>query len=482
MNEHDDLERTLARWFDADAVEPAPADRFQQAIAATGEHRPRPAMLAGFGSAWVEPGSVAGAPRFSLITVVLLAMLILALAAGALIVGGLQRRIPAVVPAGNGLIAYASGGDIYVGDPATGETRAIVSRPQRDSWPIFSPDGSRIAFVRGDPWTADAILIVVRVDGSDERVVMPAGYSQRGLEFAWIPDSASLVVNHDSRPFTTPYFDGELSLLDATGVDEPRLLTPPLPVGVGGPYFRYTDQVAPMFRPPSGDLILSSATGPASAAAAGSLEGLYAWDADLVNRTQLGIEGLERYQPYYFQPWALWWSPDGSMIAFELGWGDREPFEIGTFVMHADGTAGRPLEGVEGGVVWSPDGSKIAYQRGCPDPGRQGAVVVVHDLASGAESVLDATAVETKYEGDVSPLPPGETAGCFGGWISEGPEDRAWDYEGWSWSPDSRNIVMLERRGTRPLVVDVETGQATELPWEADSAPSWRFAPLADSE
>jgi hypothetical protein len=33
---------------------------------------------------------------------------------------------------------------------------------------------------------------------------------------------------------------------------------------------------------------------------------------------------------------------------------------------------------------------------------------------------------------------------------------------------------MLERRGTRPIVVDVETGQATELPREADSAPSWQ--------
>ena len=196
--------------------------------------------------------------------------------------------------------------------------------------------------------TEDASIVVVRADGSNERVAMQPGFSQRGMGFTWTPDGASILVNHDSRPFTTPYFDGELSLLDATGVDEPRLLTPPLPIGPGGGYFG-NDQVAPMFRPPNGDLILSSATGPASAAAAGSLEGLYAWDADLVNRTQLAIEGLERYRPYYFQPWALWWSPDGSMIAFVLGWGDREPFEIGTFVMRADGTAVRPLEGVEGG-------------------------------------------------------------------------------------------------------------------------------------
>ena len=272
MNEHDDLERALARWFDAEAVEPAPADRFQQVVEATGERRPRPAMLAGLGSAWVQPGSVAGTARFSLITVVLLALLILALAAGALIVGGLQRRFPAVVPAGDGLIAYASGGDIYVGDPATGETRTIVSGPQRDSWPIFSPDGTRLAFLRGDVETEDASIVVVRADGSNERVAMQPGFSQRGVGFTWTPDGASILVNHDSRPFTTPYFDGELSLLDATGVDEPRLLTPPLPIGPGGGYFGNV-QVAPMFMPPNGDLILSSATGPASAAAAGTSSG-----------------------------------------------------------------------------------------------------------------------------------------------------------------------------------------------------------------
>ena len=314
--------------------------------------------------------------------------------------------------------------------------------------------------------------LAVRVDGSDERVVMPAGYSQRGLEFAWTPDSASLVVNHDSKPFTTPYFDGELSLVDASGVDEPRHLTPPLPIGPGGGY-GLSAQVAPMFRPPSGDLILSSATGPASAAAAGGLEGLYAWDADLENRTQLVVEGLDSYQPYYFQPWALRWSPDGSMIAFELGWGDREPFEIGSFVMQADGTEVRRLERIDGNsFAWSPDGTMLAFQRCSNHPGGDGSVIVLVDVASGSERILEATSVLTKREG----APFGQPAGTdepLCGWYEDA-DGRAWDYEGWSWSPDGRSIVMLERAGTRPMVVDIDTGQATDLPWEADSAPSWQ--------
>ena len=33
---------------------------------------------------------------------------------------------------------------------------------------------------------------------------------------------------------------------------------------------------------------------------------------------------------------------------------------------------------------------------------------------------------------------------------------------------------MLERPGTRPVLIDIESGEATELPWEAESAPTWQ--------
>ena len=60
---------------------------------------------------------------------------------------------PLVGPAGNGLIAYSYEGEIIIGDAATGEDDGHRHRfrvPHRN--PNFSPDGTLIAFVRGDPY------------------------------------------------------------------------------------------------------------------------------------------------------------------------------------------------------------------------------------------------------------------------------------------------------------------------------------------
>jgi Tol biopolymer transport system component len=388
------------------------------------------------------------------------AALLVALAAGTIAVGTGLVRVqrsdwplpPTIGPAANGLVAYASGGDVYVGDAATGETSAIVIGPEMDTRPIFSPDGTHIAFLRGDEGSGEASVLVVRADGSDERVVMPSGFSGRGVLFAWTPDSASLVVNYDSPPFTTPVFDGELALLDAAGTGAPKVLTPPLPSWPGGPYFNHNAQVAPMFRPPSGDLILSR-----------DFHALNVYDADLRHHTQLAADALERFEPYGVG--SADWSPDGSKIAFSLGrvsgfqWTDEH---IGGFVMNADGTGVRQLTGVPGWMAaWSPDGSRIAVAQANGNSDACGTVewIAIVDVESGATHKLESTERTTSLGG----------LNC--------------DYQvaGWSWSPDGRSIVELKQPGTRPVVVDVETDQLRELPWEAESPPSWQRVPTDNS-
>jgi Tol biopolymer transport system component len=321
---------------------------------------------------------------------------------------------PALGPAGNGLIAFSSDGDIFVGDPVTGTSTAIVTGSTNDTRPTFSPDGKRIAFLRAES-ERDATVVVVRADGSDERVVMAEGFTQGFPGFAWTPDSTSILLNHDRHG--TPYFDGELSLVDASGVAEPRLITPPLPAAIGYTYFSIHDPVAPMVRPPNGDQILS-------------LVGVVDGVISVVDIDGTKIEGfvppsLTEFEPYLID--RLAWSRDGSMIAFLL-------YSVT----------------VSGGA---------------------GSVIGILDIETGAEGVLEAASAVVKDMANRETDPDAFRT------YSIRTEHR-YAYEGWSWTPDGRSIVVLERHGTRPFSVDIETGHVTELPWEADSAPSWQRVPI----
>ena len=46
------------------------------------------------------------------------------------------------------MIPYVYHGDLFAGDPITGESRLLVGGPEGDALPQFSPDGTRLAFIR----------------------------------------------------------------------------------------------------------------------------------------------------------------------------------------------------------------------------------------------------------------------------------------------------------------------------------------------
>ncbi len=350
---------------------------------------------------------------------------------------------PVLGPADNGLLAYSSDGDIFVGDPVTGTPIAIVTGPSHDTRPIFSPDGLRIAFLRAES-LSDGTVVVIRADGSDERVVATEALTNGIPGSAWTPDSTSILLNHDKAE--TGYWDGLLSKVDASGVAEPRLITPPLPAQIGYTYFSIHDPVAPMFRPPNADQIV------------GEIEGVLS----VVDIDGRHVEGFVPPSLAGFEPYSttrLAWSRDGSMIASGQ--------EFGLFVMNADGSDPRRFEAEHVDRAWSPDSSRIALEKPVTVSGSAGSVIAILDIETGAERVLDATFAVMKDQASRTTDPDAFRTDSIRTW-------HTYAYEGWSWSPDGRSIVLLERHGTRPMVVDIETGLATELPWTSESAVSWQ--------
>jgi len=170
-------------------------------------------------------GPVSGATRFAVAAVVV------ALFGGFLLVAQPFDRVAVTVPgaeteglppvrgpAGNGLIVFGSDGDTVVGDPVTGKTAVIISG-EGAFRPLFSPDGTHIAFLRLLRHSPEGPcdVVVVRADGSDERVITPTDDGVVcGETFVWAPDGRA-VVFEDYREHPT----NTLLLLDASGVADP---------------------------------------------------------------------------------------------------------------------------------------------------------------------------------------------------------------------------------------------------------------------
>jgi len=95
---------------------------------------------------------------------------------------------------------------IFILDPVTGEMQPVTANPYpglQDKEPDYSPDGSRIVFVRDRQLTEAggtdnlSAIFVVNVDGSDLRRLTPWGNGLAGTP-SWSPDGTTIVFRGDS--------------------------------------------------------------------------------------------------------------------------------------------------------------------------------------------------------------------------------------------------------------------------------------------
>jgi hypothetical protein len=322
MNQHDPHDARLAQALDglADARVPAYT---AEVLARTRRSRQRPAWT--FLERWFPMTTIAQRapvarplafiPRGLLILIVL--GLLTSLTVAGLAIGGALTSSRAVIPApvtgpaANGLIAFERDGDIYVAEPDGSDERPLIVAPGLQMVPVWSRDGTRIAYwsLPTDPGPWD--LVVARADGTGPTIVASGilDLLQPELEGAdWSPDGASLAYS------TRTLSHGEA---DCAGEVET------------GSYC-------------SARIFIAAADGSREPVA-------------------IGDPGLDARKPSY--------SPDGSLIAFGGGDG-RTSLENRLYVMASDGSDVRPISAPSEGPFafarqdWSPDGSTIASDAG----------------------------------------------------------------------------------------------------------------------
>ena len=424
---------------------PRTPDYFDDILGQVDRTRQRPGWA--FPERWLPMSAVserlATAPRVPMRAVLAAALLLIALAVGLALITGSQRpKVPAPFgPALNGQVAFVDDtGAILAGDPATGTSRVIVSGAGHQR-PVFSPDGTRLAFLQTDQ-LGNAAVVVADADGRQPRVISDSGLLSVG-HVGWSADGRRVVVA--IPPNTLAAFDADrtgppTTLSDAATFD--------------GAYTSFDDfnaALADLYRPPNGDEFLYLGDG-----AGGG--GLYR--QAVAGGTPIAILTSEN------SPFPLGaivnpqWSPDGSKIAVTINLTDH-PSDFRVFVMNADGSdlhelLSNPTNEVvsQQSAAWSPDGTSIAMQRWVREDDCGPCVarpITIVDVATGAAH-------------EVGPV-------SLNG------------YRGWSWSPDGSSILAIPQPvegeaasgdSDRVLIVDAATGVVTRPGWTSPAGASWQ--------
>ena len=431
------FEQELPSLLDDLYMGPMPTYR-NDVIQQTARTRQRPAWT--FIERWLPMVEIARqpllAPRLPWRTIglgfVLLALLVAFIAA--LVAAGHPNLPQPFGRARNGLVAYASSGDIYTVDPITGSSTAIVKGSQTDINPRWSRDGTLLAFERKVQGDAGAgLLFVARADGSAPIRVTPGALAViSGYTFS--PDGKEILISAE---------------IDAV----PRILI----AATNGSGSRQLDLPAAAtnasWRPPDGSEILFMDAGDDSS----GYGGIYAVNVES-GRVRTILARGPTAGPVRGHPML---SPDGSLISYgEWGGGaSNDGLDVQTHVMKADGTGDRSLPIPANAVwqapyAWSNDGTRLLAIRG---------------LTNGLEQSRPvAIPVDGRSTGVEIPYPGGVNLALFP--------------SAWEWAPNDSSILgtPVDSSGAflDQVLLDPAAGTSRTVPWASVSQPSWqRLAP-----
>jgi hypothetical protein len=259
-----------------------------------------------------------------------------------LIATALPAPALAAFPGQNGKIAFVGSTGFQTGIATVnpdGSERTQLTSNSSDLAPTWSPDGTRIAFMRERPEPCDTDPCgydtwVMNADGSGAALAIPDAWSP-----TWSPrgDKIAFMAR-------VPNFDWSLWVANTDGSERTQIFAPPDITELGLPAWS-----------PSGQEIAFQYDGPPE---------VFCEFDDCVTFHPMRVGAISpaggsmRDIDYGLRPA---WSPNGSRIAFVTATDHdttEPPGYIG--VMNADGSA-RQLLADGGNPAWSPDGTKIVF-------------------------------------------------------------------------------------------------------------------------